>query len=278
MIVAKKSLKKIVHSKKSNKADSVSPSEKILIHIMGESPMVEEFAAMCIAGGYEVYVTFNETPIEKSELAAQFKTTASIDPGTAIGIELTNIDLRKKKQNVELLANALPGTAPILSSAITVTATEQSTWIAGNHRLVGIAALPSLLEKPLLEVAPTIYSPKETLDAVSHFLQTLHKQIEIVQDRVGMVLPRILCQMINEAVFAVTEEIALPQDIDMALKLGMNFPLGPIEWADRIGIKQVFAVINALHHDLQEERYRPAPLLRQMALTGEWWKRSYKRR
>jgi 3-hydroxybutyryl-CoA dehydrogenase len=272
--VAKKSSKKPIDQNKPISTKTIPPAEKAIIHILGESPMVEEFAAVCIAGGYDVDVTWNETPIEKSELTTQFKSTTSINPKTSIGIELTNIHLAKKKQNLELLATTLPDTAPILSSAITVTATEQSTWIIGKHRLVGIAALPSLLDKPLLEVAPTIYSPKETLDTVSHFLETIHKQIEIVQDRVGMVLPRILCQMINEAVFAVTEEIASPQDIDTALKLGMNFPFGPIEWADRIGIKQVFAVVNAVHHDLQEERYRPAPLLRQMATTGEWWKRS----
>jgi 3-hydroxybutyryl-CoA dehydrogenase len=270
--VAKQSSKKKIDQNKSDKPVHTVPVEKVLVHIMGDSPMVEEFAAVCLAGGYEVSVTFNETPLEKPEGMPSFKTTASINPKTAIGIELTNIDLAKKKQNLKLLATTLPNTAPILSSSITVTATEQSTWITDKHRLVGIAALPSLLDKPLLEVAPTIYSPKETMDTVSRFLQTLHKQIEIVQDRIGMVLPRILCQMINEAVFAVTEEVALPQDIDTALKLGMNFPFGPIEWAERIGLKQVFAVVDALHRDLQEERYRPAPLLRQMAATGEWWK------
>lgn len=270
--MAKKSSKKKTEQNKSDKVTLSSSTEKILVHIMGESPMVEEFAAVCIASGYEVYVTLNEPQTVKSELAAPFKTTTSINPKTAIGIELTNIDSAKKKQNLELLAKTLSDTAPILSSSITITATEQSTWIVGNHRLVGIAALPSFFDKPLLEVAPTIYSPKETVDTISRFLQTIHKQPEIVQDRIGMVLPRILCQMINEAVFAVTEEIASPQDIDTALKLGMNFPFGPIEWADRIGLKQVFAVVNALHHDLQEERYRPAPLLRQMAATGEWWK------
>lgn len=259
---------------KSASTERIPSSEKTIVHILGESPMVEEFAVVCVAGGYEVHITLNEPATDISKLTNQLKVTNSIDPKTAIGIELTNIDLERKKQNLELLAAALPDTTPIISSSITVTATQQSTWISGKHRLVGIAALPSLLEKPLIEVAPTIYSPLETLNAVSRFFQTLHKHMEIVQDRVGMVLPRILCQIINEAVFAVAEEIALPQDIDTALKLGMNFPFGPIEWADRIGIKQVFAVVQALHADMQEERYCPAPLLRQMAATGEWWNRS----
>jgi 3-hydroxybutyryl-CoA dehydrogenase len=132
---------------------------------------------------------------------------------------------------------------------------------------VGIAALPTFIQKPLVEIAPTIYSPKETLEVTKRFFQSIGKEIEIVQDRVGMVLPRMLCRIINEAAFAITEDIATPQDIDTALKLGVNFPFGPFEWAEQIGLKQVYAVLSALHTDLQEERYRITPLLKQMAIT-----------
>jgi 3-hydroxybutyryl-CoA dehydrogenase len=129
-----------------------------------------------------------------------------------------------------------------------------------------------MIEKSLVEVAPTIYSPKETLEAVSRFFLSVKKEIEIVQDRVGIVMPRILCQIINEAAFTITEDIAQPQDIDMVMKLGVNFPYGPIEWAEKIGVNQVYAVLKALHDDLQEERYRIAPILKQMSFTGDWWK------
>lgn len=180
----------------------------------------------------------------------------------------------EKRKNIEKLDRVLADTAPILSTSITITATEQASWISGKHRLVGIAALPTFIEKPLVEVAPTIYSPKETVEAVSRFFLAIGKNIEIVQDRIGMVLPRILCQVINEAAFAITEDIATPQDIDRALKLGAHFPLGPMEWAEQIGLKQVYAVLMALYADLQEERYRIAPLLKQMTITGEWWKQT----
>jgi 3-hydroxybutyryl-CoA dehydrogenase len=89
---------------------------------------------------------------------------------------------------------------------------------------------------------------------------------------VGMVLPRILCQIINESIFAITDDIASPKDIDTAMKLGANYPDGPIEWADRIGIRQVCSVLVALQNDLHEDRYRVSPLLKQMAAAGEWWK------
>ena len=250
-------------------------SDKALVYLVGEAPMVEQYAEFCIAHGYDVCASWNE-PLTKKQntLSSGIKISSTVPENTSIAIELTNIDVLTKKKNLEKLAKALPETAPILSSSITITATEQSAWIVGKHRLVGIAALPTFIEKSLVEVAPTIYTPMETLEVVSRFFLTIGKEIEIVQDRVGMVLPRILCQVINEAAFAITEDIAAPDDIDKALTLGMHFPLGPIEWAEQIGLDQVYAVLTALHTDLHEERYRVAPILKQMALTGVWWKQS----
>lgn len=240
------------------------------IFITGESPMVEQYAELCIAHGYDVNISWNEWFAQNPEFKSNgIKITNIIPANTSLVLELTNIDTLAKKKNIEQFDKALAASAPILSSSITVTATEQSTWISGRHRLVGIAALPTLIQKPLVEVAPTIYSPKETLEVTKRFFHSIGKEIEIVQDCIGMVMPRILCRIINEATFAITENIATPQDIDTALKLGVNFPFGTFEWAEQIGWKQVYAVLTALHTDLQEERYRITPLLKQMAITRE---------
>jgi 3-hydroxybutyryl-CoA dehydrogenase len=248
-------------------------SNKALVYLVGEDPMVEQYAELCIAHGYNVCASWNKPfPEKQNILSSGIKISSTVPENTSVAIELTNIDILSKKKNIERLAKALPETAPILSSSITVTATEQSAWIVGKHRLVGIAALPTFIDKSLVEVAPTIYTPMETLEVVSRFFLTIGKEIEIVQDRIGMVLPRILCQVINEAAFAINEDIAAPDDIDKALTLGMHFPRGPIEWAEQIGLDQVYAVLTALHTDLQDERYRIAPILKQMALTGVWWK------
>jgi 3-hydroxybutyryl-CoA dehydrogenase len=131
-----------------------------------------------------------------------------------------------------------------------------------------------LSDASLIEVAPTVFSPAETIQVVRRFFESVGKEIELVQDRVGMVFPRIICQIINEAAFALQEEIASPEDIDTAMRVGANFPIGPIQWADKLGMRHVYAVLSALHSDLGEERYRISPLLRQMALSGEWWKRT----
>ena len=245
----------------------------VSVYIVGESPMVEEFASLCSAHGYSVALSWNQPPAgSPKELAGSARLTPNVPAGTSLAIELTNTDAALKRANILKLDQALPPTAPILSSSVTVSATEQCSWISGKHRLVGISALPTFIGKPLVETAPSVFTPKETLEPVQRFFRSLGKEIEIVQDRVGMVLPGILCQMINEAVFAVTEDIADPRDIDAAVKLGIDCPFGPIEWAEKIGINQVYAVLSAIHNDVQEERTRIAPLLKQMALSSDWWK------
>jgi len=269
--ISKRAAKKSNVNKKGTETSFPKGQSKpapVRIFITGESPLVEQYADVCSEHGYDVYISWNEMPAQKPEFNNHgIKITNIIPANTSLVIELTNIDIFAKKKNLERFDSTLAITVPIISTSVTVTATEQSSWISGKHRLVGFAALPMLIQKPLVEIAPTVYSPKETLDVIKLFFRSIGKEIEIVQDRIGMVLPRILCRIINESAFAITEDIASPQDIDTALKLGVKFPLGPFELAEQIGLKQVYAVLSALHTDLQEERYRIAPLLKQLAMT-----------
>jgi 3-hydroxybutyryl-CoA dehydrogenase len=269
--ISKRAAKKSNVNKKGTETSFPKGQSKpapVRIFITGESPLVEQYADVCSEHGYDVYISWNEMPAQKPEFDNHgIKITNIIPANTSLVIELTNIDIFAKKKNLERFDSTLTMSTPIISSSVTVTATEQSLWLSGKHRLVGFAALPMLIQKPLVEIAPTVYSPKETLDVIKLFFRSIGKEIEIVQDRIGMVLPRILCRIINESAFAITEDIASPQDIDTALKLGVKFPLGPFELAEQIGLKQVYAVLSALHTDLQEERYRIAPLLKQLAMT-----------
>ncbi|MGH2567778.1 MAG: 3-hydroxyacyl-CoA dehydrogenase family protein [Bacteroidota bacterium] len=260
--------------KKTSVSTKSRQPQRARLYIVGDSPLVEEYAELCSAKGYDVAVQWNEAPASWPPVSSKaIKRTNVIGPTTSLGIELTGTKNTQKQKNLIKLDKSLPPTAPILSTSITLTATEQSNWITYKHRLVGISALPSFSQHALVEIAPTVYTPKETIDAVQRFCHSLGKEIEVVQDRVGMVLPRIVCQIINEATFAVQEDVATPQDIDTAMKLGTNYPFGPIEWAQKIGFQQVYAVLNALENDLHEERYRASPLLKVLAQTGEWWKK-----
>lgn len=257
--------KNVSHSK-----ELQQKTQQPIVYIMGESPLVEEYGSLCASKGYTVFVQWNErgqTPVNKS-----LKRTSIIPAKTFLALELTNTDLEAKKKNIQKIDKALPAETAIISTSITVTATEQATWTHHRRRLVGFGALPGFSAKPLVEVAPTVFSPKETIEVVQKFFTSIGKEIELVQDRIGMVFPRILCQIINEATFALMEDVASPKDIDTAMKLGLNYPYGPIEWTDKIGIKNVYAVLTALERDMNEDRYRISPLFRQMALGGEWWK------
>jgi 3-hydroxybutyryl-CoA dehydrogenase len=87
-------------------------------------------------------------------------------------------------------------------------------------------------------------------------------------DSPGFISNRILCPMINEAVFALQENVGTAEAIDTVMKLGMNHPMGPLALADLIGLDVVFYVMEVLQRDLGEDKYRPAPLLRRMVDAG----------
>lgn len=265
------------------KKQAASPSRAIektkpgrtTVYIIGDGPIVAEYISLCSSHGFSTVFDFNTSwesvPSFDSRLVRK---SAQIPRDAAFALELTNVDLERKRRNIEMLDRVLPATTAIASSSVTIAATEQASWIKHKYRLVGCCALPTLGQRPLIEIAPTVFSPAGTVQIVQRFFQSLGKEIELVQDRVGMVFPRIVCGIINEAAFALQDEIASPRDIDTAMKLGASCPVGPIEWADRIGLGQVYAVLAALHNDLGEDRYRVAPLLKQMAVSGTWWHRT----
>jgi 3-hydroxybutyryl-CoA dehydrogenase len=112
----------------------------------------------------------------------------------------------------------------------------------------------------------------DTTDAAArgaeHFFITLGKNVAWVDDAPGLVLGRIVCQIINECAFALGEGLGTAADIDTGLVYGMNHPRGPLAWADEIGIDHVLTVLDALHEERREERYRTAPALRALGLSG----------
>ena len=84
----------------------------------------------------------------------------------------------------------------------------------------------------------------------------------------GGVLERIVCQVINECAFALGEGVGSAEDIDTGMVLGLNYPRGPLAWADEIGLDHVLAVLDGLWEEYREERYRPAPALRGLVRAG----------
>ena len=132
--------------------------------------------------------------------------------------------------------------------------------------LFGFCGLPTLLNRPLLEVSLYDEADRAKLAATCAALGTDYR---VVADRVGLVTPRVVCQIINEACFTVQEGTASMADVDLAMQLGTNYPRGPFAWANAIGVERVYAVLEALWNDTHDERYKVCPLLKRQALRGE---------
>ncbi|MBX5442383.1 MAG: 3-hydroxybutyryl-CoA dehydrogenase [Solirubrobacteraceae bacterium] len=133
---------------------------------------------------------------------------------------------------------------------------------------VGFHALPPLAPGGVVELTRSRDSAGRAAQAAEAFFHSLGLRTEWVADAPGLVLGRIVCQLVNEAAFAVGEGVASPEDVDTGMVLGLNHPRGPLRWGDEIGLDHVLAVLDALHDELREERYRAAPLLRRLVAEG----------
>ncbi|MCS6962542.1 3-hydroxyacyl-CoA dehydrogenase family protein [Thermoflexus sp.] len=236
--------------------------ERILI--VGAPAFAEDLGGMFLEQGYPtaVLVWDGEPPFALSpDLEAEARSAA-------LALEILPFPIESKQALIALLDERLPPEAPLLSLCLTVSATQVARWTRRPGRVVGFAALPPLTRETPIELAIPLTGDPTALKPAKAYLERIGLRIEVIRDAVGMALPRILCALINEAAFAVMEGIASPEDIDTAMKLGMNYPRGPLEWGDLLGLDLVVAILDALEAEHQNGAYRASPLLRQMVRAG----------
>ena len=152
-------------------------------------------------------------------------------------------------------AQWLPGGAPLV-----VLCAAGSLAARGEPGAVGFHLLPPLGR--LVELTRLPGTQSFAAEAAATFFARLGFVAEWVDDAPGLVLGRIVCQLVNEAAFAIGEGVGSGADVDTGLTLGLNHPRGPIEWGEAIGLDHVIAVLDGLWAERHEERYRVAPLLR----------------
>jgi 3-hydroxybutyryl-CoA dehydrogenase len=134
---------------------------------------------------------------------------------------------------------------------------------------VGFHVLGPFAQAGLVELTRHESSSPIAVARAERFFAALGKHVAWVADAPGLVLGRIVCQLINESAFALGEGVGSAQDIDTGMVLGLNHPHGPLAWADAIGLDRVLGVLEALCEEYREERYRPAPILRRLVLAGK---------
>jgi len=152
------------------------------------------------------------------------------------------------------------------TSSISITriaaATRRPDKVIGMHFMNPVPLMK------LVEVIRGLGTSDATTRTVVELCKSMGKEPVEANDSPGFISNRILCPMINEAIFAVQENVGKPEAIDSVMKLGMNHPIGPLALADLIGLDVVLSVMEVLQRDLGEDKYRPAPLLRRMVDAG----------
>ena len=146
--------------------------------------------------------------------------------------------------------------------------TQLAAVVSRPERVIGMHFMNPVPIMQLVEIIRGLKTDEDTYQTVFELAKKLGKTPVTVNDAAGFVSNRILLPMINEAVFALQEGVASAEDIDTVMKLGMNHPMGPLTLADFIGLDTCLSIMEVLHAELGDDKYRPCPLLRKYVRAG----------
>ncbi|HVE67864.1 MAG TPA: 3-hydroxyacyl-CoA dehydrogenase NAD-binding domain-containing protein [Solirubrobacteraceae bacterium] len=220
------------------------------IVVAGELPIAEEIQAAARQAGWPVadapsdeppWLIVDCDPAEADPLDARTDAAAELGPPAA---------------------TLQGGPLAVLCAEGSLAALDPAGTAAGFHALAPFEAAR------LVELTRTPTTSDLAAQRAERFFATLGKHPEWVGDAPGLVLGRVVCQLVNEAAFALREGVGSPEDVDAGMRLGLNHPRGPLEWADAIGLDHVLAVLDALWEETREERYRACPDLRARVWDG----------
>lgn len=183
-------------------------------------------------------------------------------------IEAVVEDLSVKKDIFRQADGLCQETAILASNTSSISITQLAAVTHRPHQVIGMHFMNPVPLMRLVEVIRGLLTSAETLQTAFEVCRQMGKEPVEANDSPGFISNRILCPMINEAIFALQEGIGSREAIDAVMKLGMNHPMGPLALADLIGLDVVLAVMEILHRDLGEDKYRPAYLLRKMVAAG----------
>jgi 3-hydroxybutyryl-CoA dehydrogenase len=233
------------------------------ILLIGSEPFVTELAQLCAANQQSVEALStadflgNHPPAQEHEIVIEAETAST----------------QLKRDLLWRLALSHPE-GVLLTCSLNASASLAASWTHIPERVIGFGVLPPVPARGVVELARGLQTSEAAFARAVEFWAALDQQTAAVADGAGLVRARVVCSLINEAISAVQENVATPADIDLAMKLGTNYPRGPLAWGDALGLDTVLAVMTALQEEWGEDRYRPAPLLKRMVAAGRLGQKS----
>ncbi|HEU5201726.1 MAG TPA: 3-hydroxyacyl-CoA dehydrogenase NAD-binding domain-containing protein, partial [Nitrospira sp.] len=264
------------------------------IGIVGAGQMGRGIAQVCATAGYHVrLVDVAEPPLMEAlakirtglERAVERGSLTDHQAGEVLGLIHPIVQL-ERLEDAQLVIEAIPEDLALKQELFAELnrVCRPHTVLASNTSSISITKLGAASGRPdqvvglhfmnpapvmrLVEVVRGLDTSERTMNLALDLAKQLGKTPVVAKDVPGFIVNRILIPMINEAVFALEEGVASAEDIDVAMAIGANHPVGPLALADRIGLDTVLAICEVLYQDLGDPKFRPCPLLRRYVEAG----------
>ena len=255
----------------------VAAQAGLSVTLVDASPELAEKALAKLGAGLQKLVEKGKlTAEQRSTVLSRIKAGKGLDDcaGADLAIEAVVENEGVKKEIFKRLDALLAPSAILASntSSISITALGAATRRPG--KLIGMHFMNPPPVMQLIEIIRGLATSDETWRTVVDLARKFGKTTVTSKDMPGFIVNRVLIPLINEACFALQEGLATPADLDTAVKLGLNHPMGPLALADFIGLDTCLAIAEVLHRELGEDKYRPAPLLRQYVAAGWFGRKS----